>query len=385
MTLKRLGPYRLLELLARGRCEVYAADNTATGQRVAVKILPQRNVPEDLRDRLQRDMAVALQLPEFHIVAIDRWGEIDGQFYLQMPLVDGIDLQTLVDRDGPLSPADAVDIVGQIAEALDAAHAAGLVHSGVAPENILVTKDGTAYLMGFGYRAFLAGCEAEDDVLDSDPRLEKRHIGWCPERFSRRELTDRADTYGLARVLYACLTGVVWHRGRDTGEVIAEILAGTPPPSKSRSAIPRALDDVVARGMANDPAGRYPSSGELARAAREALAGNASSGADEQFGQYRLIRRVADGRCRVYEAQDHATGNRVAVKIFPPGACDAVTSKRVRREAGIVARLLGPANEPHVVPVRDVGEIDGRLYLQMPFIDGADLQSLLAGGQVACS
>src|SRR5450631_3291970 len=104
--LKRFGPYQMLRLLAQGRCEVYAAENTLTQQRVAVKVLPQWYVPKESRDRLQRDMASAMQLRAPHIAPVDEWGEIDGRFYLQMPLLDGTDLQTRLDRDGPLSPPD---------------------------------------------------------------------------------------------------------------------------------------------------------------------------------------------------------------------------------------------------------------------------------------
>lgn len=377
MTLKRFGHYRLLRLLAEARCEVYEAEDAARAHRMAVKILPQWYAPPESRDRLQRDMAVARRLRDPHIVPIDAWGEIDGRFYLQMPLIDGTDLQTLLDRDGPLSPKEAIDIVGQIAEALDATHGAGLVHSGVAPENILVAGDGRAYLLGLGYRAFLTSCEESHEV-DTDPRLEKPHVGWSPEKSTRGEVTDRGDVHGLACVLYASLTGEHPYRGSGRTETFAKILTETPPPvSRSRPGVPAALDDVVARGMARDPADRYASAGELARAAHDALNGAASEDDHEQFGQYRLVRLLADGRTKVHEAEDTATQLRVVVKIFAPAEIGDVASQRIQRESDVLARVVGSVTEPHLVSVQRAGEVDGQLYLQLPYIDGVDLQTLL--------
>src|ERR1700744_2511885 len=130
---RRFGHYQLLRQLGQGRCMVSEAEDTTSGQRVVVKIFGDSSASQGLRDRLQRDMSAARQLREPHIVSIEHWGEIDGQRYLEMPLLDGTDLQPLRDRDAPLSPAEAVNIAGQIAEALAAAHRGGVVHSGVAP------------------------------------------------------------------------------------------------------------------------------------------------------------------------------------------------------------------------------------------------------------
>jgi serine/threonine protein kinase len=149
---QRFGPYELLRLLALGSLwELYEAENARTERRVAVKILRKAYAQDQsLRARIRRNIPVVARLVAPHSVPIYDWGEIDGQLNLEMPLIDGTDLGDLLARDGPLSPARSVSIAGQIASALDTAHAARLVHRQVTPKKILVTRDDVAYLLGSG-------------------------------------------------------------------------------------------------------------------------------------------------------------------------------------------------------------------------------------------
>jgi serine/threonine protein kinase, bacterial len=148
----RFGPYRLLRLLGRGGMgEVYEAEDTRKRRVVALKLISgQFSGDPTFRARMQREADAAGRLTEPHVVPIHDYGEIDGQLYLDMRLIEGTDLSTMLRRTGPMSPPRAVAIVRQIAAALDAAHSAGVTHRDVKPENILVSHDDFAYLVDFG-------------------------------------------------------------------------------------------------------------------------------------------------------------------------------------------------------------------------------------------
>ncbi|MGH3634469.1 MAG: serine/threonine-protein kinase, partial [Mycobacterium sp.] len=141
-----------MRLLGRGGMgEVYEAEDTRKHRVVALKLISEQFSGNSVfRARMQREADAAGRLTEPHVVPIHDYGEIDGLLYLEMRLIDGTDLSTLLKRSGPLNPPRAVAIVRQIAAALDAAHAAGVTHRDVKPENILITGDDFAYLVDFG-------------------------------------------------------------------------------------------------------------------------------------------------------------------------------------------------------------------------------------------
>ncbi|MFH5232629.1 serine/threonine-protein kinase [Antrihabitans spumae] len=265
----RFGPYELRTLLGKGGMgEVYEAYDTVKDRTVAVKILF-----EDLgkdptyQERFRRESHSAARLQEPHVIPIHDWGEIDGVLYIDMRLVRGQDLRSLLRQTGPLSPARAVAIVGQIAAALDAAHADNLIHRDVKPENILITGDDFAYLVDFGIVR-----SDNDSKLTSLGETIGSYAYMAPERFDDVPTTGGADVYSLACVLYECLTGSKAFGGTSVNQLIRAHVVGRPPvPSRARTGIPIAFDDVIARGMAKEPIDRYRSAGELSRAAYDAL------------------------------------------------------------------------------------------------------------------
>ncbi|WP_156661371.1 serine/threonine-protein kinase, partial [Mycobacterium sp. 852002-51163_SCH5372311] len=146
------GPYRLKRLLGRGGMgEVYEAEHTVKEWTVAVKVMTAEFSKDAVfRERMKREARITGRLKEPHVVPIHDYGEIDGQLYLEMRLIEGTDLDSMLKRYGPLTPPRAVAIISQVAAALDAAHAAGVMHRDVKPPNILVTRDDFAYLVDFG-------------------------------------------------------------------------------------------------------------------------------------------------------------------------------------------------------------------------------------------
>lgn len=264
----RFGKYELIRLLGRGGMgEVYEARDIQKGRTVAVKILPQHYAQDpSFRSRFTREAHAAAALQEPHVVPIHDWGEIDGNLFIDMRLIRGSDLREIA-SPGPLNPSRAVAIISQIASALDAAHAEGLIHRDVKPENIVVTHDDFAYLLDFGI-AEKAG----------DPHLTQAGMtvgSWAymaPERLSGSQASKAVDIYSLACVLYETLTGARPFAINSMQQVINAHLY-TPPPhaSTANPRLPNALDAVIERGMAKEPDDRYGSAGALARAAQRAL------------------------------------------------------------------------------------------------------------------
>ncbi|WP_409347565.1 serine/threonine-protein kinase PknD [Mycobacterium montefiorense] len=266
----QFGPYRLLRLLGRGGMgEVYEAEDTRKHRVVALKLISNQYSGDPLfRARMQREADAAGRLTEPHVVPIHDYGEIDGRLYLDMRLIEGSDLATLLKRYGPLSPPRAVAIVSQIAAALDAAHAGGVTHRDVKPENILIANNDFAYLVDFGIAR-----AASDPGLTATGTAIGTYKYMAPERFTSDEVTYRADIYSLACVLGECLTGVPPYQSDSVERLIAShLLEPVPRPSQQLPGrVPVSLDQVIARGMAKNPQERYRSAGDLAADAHNAL------------------------------------------------------------------------------------------------------------------
>src|SRR5246127_28061 len=200
----QFGPYRLRRVVGRGGMgDVYEAEGTVRGRGVGVKVMSQTlsNAPV-FRSRMQREARTAGRLQEPHVVPIHDFGEIEGQLYVDMRLIDGKDLAGMGSPSGPLSPPRAVAIVRQIGSALDAAHAAGVMHRDVKPENILISADDFAYLVDFG----IASATSDEKLTQFGTTVGTVKY-MAPERFGDAEITHRADVYALACVLYECLAG----------------------------------------------------------------------------------------------------------------------------------------------------------------------------------
>jgi serine/threonine protein kinase len=268
------GRYRLLSVIGQGGMgKVYKAHDTMIGRDVAIKVLPtELGAEPGYRERFRREAHIAARLTEPHIIPIHDTGEIDGQLYLVMPIVEGIDVHGLLQRDGPMSPQRAVHIVEQLAAALDAAHAAGLVHRDVKPSNALVVGNDFVYLIDFGIAH-----DAAASKLTSTGVVVGTLAYMAPERFTDGIADARSDIYALACVLHECLTAHLPFPG-DTlpQQMHAHLYRDPPRPSAQRPGIPTGFDDVIARGMAKDPDQRYQAAHDLAAAAQRTLAAAAS-------------------------------------------------------------------------------------------------------------
>ncbi|MSW50221.1 MAG: protein kinase, partial [Actinobacteria bacterium] len=285
---ERLAGHRIERELGHGTTgTVFLAHQEALGRNVALKVVG-RPLADDpaFRERFRREARAVAGLDHPNVVQILETGEDEAHLWLAMRLVDGPDLRVLLRRTGRLEPEQAVTIVEQVAAALDAAHAAGLVHRDVKPGNVLIEdgpgRDLHVELADFG----LARAPGVDDA-EGTPGYA------APEQLAGGEAGPAADVFGLGCVLYELLTGVAppapsvvpqgvpWRRGAAAGE--GDDPSGTAAPARVHGAAlpltpseawPRlggAFDPAVQRATAADPAARFASAGQLALWARAAL------------------------------------------------------------------------------------------------------------------
>ncbi|WP_123026752.1 serine/threonine-protein kinase [Mycolicibacterium stellerae] len=266
----RFGPYELQALIGVGGMgEVYRAYDTVKERMVAVKLLrAEMAADKSYQARFRRESRMAARLQEPHVIPVHDFGDIDGTLYIDMRLVEGASLKDELQANGPLEPRRAVSIIAQVAAALDAAHADGLVHRDIKPENVLLTPDDFAYLVDFGI------AHGEGDASVTSTGLI---IGSCAymaaERFAGGRVGPAADIYSLTCLLYECLTGrAPFDTGGDLRQLMSAHMFSPPPrPSIMRRGISRSFDDVIARGLAKKPSDRYATAGALAKAANAAV------------------------------------------------------------------------------------------------------------------
>ena len=267
-----IGPYRVEELLGRGGMGVvYRATDLRLGRPVALKLLsPELSGDARFRARFERESQLAASIDHAGIIPVYEAGDADGLLYIAMRYVDGSDLAQLLRREGPLEPSRAIELVGQLAEALDAAHARGLIHRDVKPSNVLVAREGPrehVYLADFG----LTQTSGPDSVTASG-QVVGTVAYMAPEVIRGEQPGAAADVYALGCVLFECLAGEVPFSGSNEAAVIYGHLETPPPSVRDRAAqLPDALDPVIAQALAKDPAERYGSGAAMVADARAAL------------------------------------------------------------------------------------------------------------------
>ena len=262
-----LGGYRIVEPLGRGATSVvYRAEHVRLGRPAALKLLTPAFGEADFRDRFLRESQLAASLDHPSIVPVYDAGDEDGLLYIAMACVEGSDLKTLLAEEGRLPVRRALRIVGQIASALDAAHARGLVHRDVKPANILVAQEDRAYLSDFGVVKELAsnGTTRTGSFVGTTEYS-------APEQIEGRAVDGRADVYALACVLYECLAGAPpFHRPSEVAVLNAHLHAPPPKLTRTETDAPPALEPVIAKALSKSPLDRYATCGEFLAAARAA-------------------------------------------------------------------------------------------------------------------
>ena len=271
------GRYRLLELLGQGgMATIYRARDAQLDRDVAVKLLrPEFGQDPDFLARFRDEARSAASLSHPNIVAVFDFGQDEGDPYIVMELVEGQDLASILRENGPLAPRQAARVAADVAKALHAAHTRGIVHRDVKPSNILIGRDGRVKVADFGI------ARALDDAQVTLPGVTMGSVHYfAPEQARGEPATAASDTYALGIVLFETLTGQRPFSGEGAAAVALARLTNTPPrQSTLRAAVPPALDAIVARAMALDPAARFPSAAAMGAALDGFLADGAPSAA----------------------------------------------------------------------------------------------------------
>jgi hypothetical protein len=322
--------YRIESLLDRGGMGVvYKAVDIDLERTVALKII----APEHTQDatavaRFKAEARLAASLEHPNIVPIHRGGEEDGILYLAMRFVPGTNLRHVIDR-GPMSLPRIARIITDVGDALDAAHALGLVHRDVKPANILVSGEPEhehVYLTDFGLTKRLGSVGA----LTRTGSWVGTPDYVAPEQIQGHNVDCRADIYSLGCVTYEMLTGdVAYPKDTDVAKLWAHVADPPPMPSAQRPELVPAFDEVVARATAKDPEDRYPTTGDLATAVRRAVA--------EQEAKHE--REAAQAT----ELEAYGPPAAVAVAAVPPAGAEGATPPRagwLRGRRGPVIALL---------------------------------------------
>ena len=264
--------HRLDAVAGRGGMGVvYKATHLALDRVVALKLIaPEISGDEQFRERFKQESMTAAALDHPNVVPIYDAGEEHGQLYVTMRYVPGTDLRAVIEQNGALPPAEAATVISQIGGALDAAHERGLVHRDVKPGNILIEDRGGsrhAFLTDFGLTKHAA---AESGMTKTGMFVGTLDY-IAPEQLQGQAVDARTDVYSLACVLYQAVTGQVpYPRDSEPSKMWAHMGEDPPKVRRVRADIPDAFEEVIERGMAKKPEDRYPSAGDLGRAASAA-------------------------------------------------------------------------------------------------------------------
>ena len=264
---KVIAGYRIEERVGRGGMGVvYRAEHLNLRRRAAIKIIaPDLAESEGFRERFTREARIAAALQHPNIVTVYDAGEVDGILYLAMQYIEGNDLSAMLRKDGRLRPYRAIDVCRQVASALDAAHAMGLIHRDVKPANVLI-EGRTAFLTDFGVTKRMDGTHAEltrtGDVVGTIHYV-------APEQIEGAQVSARSDVYSLGCLFYHCLTGQVpFSRDTDVAVIYAHLSEPPPKLTALRPELAAGLDGVIAKALDKSPDRRFPTCTDLVNAAR---------------------------------------------------------------------------------------------------------------------
>ena len=285
-----LAHYEIEELIGRGGMGVvYRAQHAHLRRTVALKLLgPDMAHDTAFRERFLRESRIAAAIHHPNIITIYDAGEADGLLYIAMRYIEGADLASVLERDGALAPERALSFLGQVADALDAAHALGIVHRDVKPANILMDAD-RCYLTDFGLTRRMSS--------RSGLTVQGQFVGtveyMSPEQIEGGPLDGRTDVYALGCLLYHALAGTVpYARESEVSVIYAHMQERPPSLSAKRPDLPIELDAVVAKAMAKRKEDRYDRCRDLIDAAGASLGHQPAPGASTERRRPAKTRKV---------------------------------------------------------------------------------------------
>ena len=281
------------ELGVGGMAEVYLARDVQRDRRVALKVLRRDLAVVAAGERFDLEIRLVSQLVHPHILPLLDSGETSGRVWYTMPYIEGESLRARLDREKQLPIAEAVRLTGEIADALSYAHARGILHRDIKPDNILIS-DGHALVADFGIALAISGRHGERITATGMAVGTPAYMS--PEQSSAdQELDVRTDLYALGSVCYEMLAGEPPFTGPTAQAVIARRLSQPAPSLRTfRPSVPLALDAAVRRALAPVPADRFASTAEFSRALLKAIDGRPATASSR--GRWLLAGRRSSGR-----------------------------------------------------------------------------------------
>ncbi|HEX6713684.1 MAG TPA: serine/threonine-protein kinase [Thermoleophilaceae bacterium] len=329
----QFGAYRIESVAGQGGMGVvYRATQLGLDRAVALKVItPEFAHDEEFRARFQRESRLAASIEHPNVIPVYEAGEHDGTLFLAMRFVDGTDLKSLLSREGRLEPIRAARFVAQIANALDAAHAAGLVHRDVKPANALLASQDHVYLTDFG----LTKRAASGSAMTKTGQMVGTVDYVAPEQVEGGSVDARTDVYSLACVYYHLLTGSVpFDKPSEMAKLYAHVHEDPPRASDVVPGLPGAIDDVIWRGMAKEQTKRFLSAGDLGRAAAAAA---------EQRTIAEPERSVARGEAAPVPVAEAPTVQKPVAEPEPAAAPAAASGPPVARPRNLKLWAIGAA------------------------------------------
>jgi hypothetical protein len=318
--------FRLEEMIGEGGMGVVWKTRQLDLDRVvALKLIqPDKSGDAEFLERFQRESRLAASIDHPNVVPVFGAGEEDGVWYIAMRYVDGTDLgEYLRSRNSPVPPTDAARLISQVADGLDAAHAAGLVHRDVKPANILLDAHLHPYLTDFGLTKEVA---SQSNATRTGVWLGSVNYA-APEQIESGPVDARTDVYSLGCVLFETLTRRLPY-ARDSEMAVMYAKVHEPPllPGQVDPRLPREFDEVIHRALSRNPEDRYPSAGDFGRAAMAAAHGERATGPE------RTVARGAAARAGGYEPTQATP--------VPEHPTQVMRTHRSRNRAAVVGAIL---------------------------------------------
>jgi serine/threonine protein kinase/tetratricopeptide (TPR) repeat protein/TolB-like protein len=379
--------YEIVKRLGEGGMgAVYQAQDRELDRVVALKVIRPdlAGHPEILR-RFKQELILARQVTHKNVIRIFDMGMADGRKFITMDYIAGRDLKSILVERGKLPAAEAVTIVKQICQGLDAAHAEGVVHRDLKPQNIMVDAGGRVCLMDFGLARSmeLVGMTRTGALMGTPDYMS-------PEQARAEKVDSRSDLFSLGIIFYEMLTGILPFKA-DTmmATLLKRVQEKAEPPSAVDSSVPPHLSNVVMKCLEADVAKRYQNTGEiladLGGASVSTGAGVAQATAvsleaiapGSEFGpRYRIESAIGEGGMgKVYKAHDKDLDRTVALKLVRPElASDPVSLQRFKQELLLASSI----SHKNILRIHDLGDVGGVKFISMAYVQGRDLHDVIA-------
>ena len=372
---KRLGRYELLDRLGKGGMGiVYRARDTKLDRPVALKmLLGDLEDDDETRKRFRREARAAGELNHRNIIQIYDFGEEGGRAFIVMELLEGANLNELLEEHPDLALDTKLQIMTGVCEGLAFSHSRSIIHRDIKPGNLFITKDRQVKVLDFGLARIASSKLTRTGLVFGTPDY------MSPEQVRGKVVDARSDIFSLGAVFYQVLSGRKPFAATALPEVMRKVLTEEPVPLTHGEA-PPSLARVITRALQKDPLKRYQTVAELLADLRgvdpdQSVDAAAPDGEPRQIDRYQILERVGRGGMGVvYRARDPVLDRDVAIKsMLVDFGVDQDARGRFQQEARAAARL----QHPNIVTIYEFGEQDDSPYLIMEFLGGDDLEGLM--------